>query len=55
MTARNRRQPAPPGRPPSFEEEIRSALRYERGLVVKALLALALVAGILLAHVYLFS
>lgn len=42
-----------PGKPAprSFESEIRSAIRYERFLAVKALLALAIVAGIMTAHV----
>lgn len=34
----------PPGELRSFRREIRAAERYERGLLVKALLALALVA-----------
>ena len=46
-------QPAP-GQPP-FSQEIRAALRYERGLALKVALALAVVAALVLAHVYLFS
>ncbi|HTS95152.1 MAG TPA: hypothetical protein VMI33_00870 [Streptosporangiaceae bacterium] len=52
-------EPAPaPGQPPvatSFDEEIRSAVSYERGLAVKCLLALALVAVILALRVYFFG
>lgn len=48
------RRPAPPT-PPTFGEEIRAAVRGERALVLKALVALMLAAGILLAHLYLFS
>jgi len=33
-----------------FQEEIRKAVRYEKGLVVKALIALALVALVVLAR-----
>lgn len=33
-----------------FQEEIREAVRYEKGLVVKALIALALVALVVLAR-----
>ena len=33
-----------------FEEQIRAAVRYEKGLVVKALIALALVALVMLAR-----
>lgn len=48
---------AAPGRalPGRFEQEIRRALRYERGLAVKAAVALAIVAAILVAHVLLLS
>jgi len=47
---------AAPGRPPPpFEQEIRGAVRYERGLAVKAAVALAVVAAILVAHVLLLS
>ncbi len=52
------RVPAAPGEPAtatSFDEEIRSAVRYERGLAVKCLLALALVAVILTLRVYFFG
>jgi hypothetical protein len=40
---------SPGGRPaaPSFDAEIRAAVRYERGLAVKALLAIALVVAVL--------
>ena len=38
--------PPSANRPGHFEREIRAALRYERGLFVKALLALAVVAVI---------
>jgi hypothetical protein len=48
-----RRQPAPSRA--SFSQEIRAALRYERGLALKVVLALAVVAALLLAHVYLFT
>jgi len=40
---------------PSFDEEIRAAVRYERGLAVKCLVALALVAVILTLRVYFFG
>ncbi|HEY3907273.1 MAG TPA: hypothetical protein VGM14_25445 [Streptosporangiaceae bacterium] len=48
-----RRQPAPSRA--SFSQEIRAALRYERGVALKVVLALAVVAALLLAHVYLFT
>ncbi len=38
-----------------FSQEIRAALRYERGLALKVVLALAVVAALVLAHVYLFT
>ena len=38
-----------------FEAEIARARRYERGLAFKALIALAVVAALVLARVYLFS
>jgi hypothetical protein len=45
---------APPSAP-SFEHEIRDAVEYERGLAVKALLALALVALVLVVRVAFFG
>jgi hypothetical protein len=48
------RRPSSPSRG-SFSQEIRAALRYERGLTLKVVLALALVAALALAHVYLFA
>ena len=35
-----------------FDEEIRSAVRYERGLAYKALVALAIVAVVILLRVF---
>jgi hypothetical protein len=59
------RQPRPPTEPaafagapasaPSFDDEIRAAVRYENGLAVKALLAIALVALVLALRVYFFG
>ncbi|HWG60238.1 MAG TPA: hypothetical protein VG253_00875 [Streptosporangiaceae bacterium] len=40
---------------PSFEEEISADTRYEKGLAVKALLAVALVVIVLLARTFIFS
>ncbi|HEY7015324.1 MAG TPA: hypothetical protein VH480_21345 [Streptosporangiaceae bacterium] len=40
---------------PSFEDEIRVTVRYERGLAVKALLSIALVAAVLAFRVYFFG
>jgi hypothetical protein len=40
---------------PGFDDEIRSAVRYERGLAVKALLAIALVAVIIVLRQYVFG
>jgi hypothetical protein len=40
---------------PSFDDEIRAAVRFERGLAVKALLCLALVALVLTVRVYFFG
>jgi hypothetical protein len=40
--------PGAPPEAPSFEQEIETATRYEKGLVLKALLAIALVAVALL-------
>jgi hypothetical protein len=63
MTAQ-RDQPDQPGRPafpgappsaPSFDDEIDAAVRYEKGLAVKALLAIALVALVLAVRVYFFG
>jgi hypothetical protein len=44
--------PAAAGSPPrpDFEDELRSAVRYERGLLVKALVALAIVVLIIVVH-----
>jgi hypothetical protein len=50
--------PAYPGAPPSapsFEDEIQDAVEYERGLAVKALLALCLVALVLVIRVAFFG
>jgi hypothetical protein len=50
--------PAYPGAPPSapsFEEEIENAVAYERGLAVKALLSIALVALVLVLRVAFFG
>jgi hypothetical protein len=50
--------PAYPGAPasaPSFEDEIETAVEYERGLAVKALLSLALVALVLVLRVAFFG
>jgi hypothetical protein len=43
------------GPDPGFDDEIRSAVRYERGLAVKALLAIALVAVIIVLRQYVFG
>jgi len=51
-------QKAFPGAPPdapSFEREIDDAVEYERGLAVKALLALVLVALVLVVRVAFFG
>ena len=45
----------PRSRPPVFRREIRSALRYERGLAVKALAALAVVAIIVIVRTLYFA
>jgi hypothetical protein len=45
---------APPGAP-SFEDEIDAATRYEKGLAIKAVLAIALVAVVLALRVYFFG
>lgn len=50
--------PARPGAPasaPSFEDEIDTAESYEKHLVVKTLVAIALVAVILALRVYFFG
>lgn len=38
-----------------FDEEIRSAVRYERGLAFKALVALAIVAIVILLRLFLLG
>ena len=48
-----RAEPAPPA--PSFEDEIRATVHYERGLAVKALFSIALVAAVLAFRVYFFG
>jgi hypothetical protein len=45
----------PPSRPPVFRREIRAALRYERGLAVKALAVLAMVAIIVIVRTLYFA
>jgi hypothetical protein len=35
-----------------FQQEVRDAVRYEKGLLVKALIALALVAAVVLARLF---
>ena len=48
--------PPLPGEPPrAFRGEIRDALRYEKGLAVKALLALAVLAVIVVLRTLYFS
>jgi hypothetical protein len=49
----SREEPALPA--PSFEDEIRATVHYERGLAVKALLSIALVAAVLAFRVYFFG
>ncbi len=44
-----------PGDLRSFRREIRTALRYERGLFIKALLALALVALVVVIRTLYFA
>jgi Flp pilus assembly pilin Flp len=39
----------------AFRREIRDAIRYERGLVVKALLALAVVAVVVVLRILYFT
>jgi cell division protein FtsL len=41
--------------PPVFRREIRDAIRYERGLVAKALVVLAVVAVIIIARTLYFA
>lgn len=49
-------QPPPrPHHPASFDAEISAALRYEKGLAIKAAAAIALVLVLVIAHIYLFS
>jgi hypothetical protein len=51
-------QPPYPGAPasaPSFDDEINAAVRYEKWLVVKAVVAIALVAAVLALRVYFFG
>ena len=64
MTGQEPDQPQGPGRaafpgaPPSalsFDDEIDAAVRYEKGLAVKALVAIALVAVIIGLRVYFFG
>ena len=47
--------PGAPPSAPSFEREIQDAVEYERGLAVKALLALCLVALVLVVRVAFFG
>ena len=48
--------PAPREEPASsFDDEIRATVHYERGLAVKALLSIALVAAVLAFRVYFFG
>jgi hypothetical protein len=47
--------PGAPPSAPSFEREIHDAVEYERGLAVKALLALCLVALVLVIRVAFFG
>jgi|HubBroStandDraft_2_1064218.scaffolds.fasta_scaffold243236_2 hypothetical protein len=42
-------------RPRAFEREIREAMRYEKGLVVKAVVALAVVAVVVTLRLLYFS
>jgi hypothetical protein len=45
-------QPPPPGVTEEFDSEIRSAVRYEKGLAVKAVIALAIVALVILIRLF---
>jgi hypothetical protein len=50
-----RGRPAFPGAPPSapcYEDEIRAAVSYEKGLAIKALLALAIVGAVLVVRIF---
>lgn len=42
-------------RPRAFEREIREAIRYEKGLVVKAVVALAVVAVVVILRMLYFA
>ena len=42
-------------RPRAFEREIRDAIRYEQGLVIKALVVLAVVAVIVIVRTLYFT
>jgi hypothetical protein len=58
MTAEPEKRQAYPGAPeqaPAFDDEIEAAVRYEKRLVLKALLAIALVAVILGLRAYFFG
>jgi len=58
VTAEPGKREAYPGAPasaPSFDDEIDDAVRYEKGLAVKALLAIVLVALVLALRVYFFG
>jgi hypothetical protein len=48
-------QPPPPRDKASFDAEISAALRYEKGLAIKAAAVIALVLVLVIAHIYLFS
>jgi hypothetical protein len=47
--------PHGPSSRPSFDTEIRSALRYEKVLAIKAALVFTLVLAVLMAHIFLFG
>jgi hypothetical protein len=47
--------PGAPDTARSFDDEIDDAVRYEKGLAVKALLAIALVAAVLALRAYFFG
>jgi hypothetical protein len=47
--------PGAPPSAPSFDDEIDAAVRYEKGLAVKEVLAIALVALVLALRVYFFG
>jgi hypothetical protein len=58
MTGYPDKRTAYPGAPDearSFDDEISAAVRYEKGLAVKALVAIALVAAILAVRAYLLG